>query len=76
MIPRSGRTPGEGNGTLLLDSCLGNPMDRGIWDHKESDTTEQLTHTHTLIDSYLYLGKDCCEQDIGKEVVKTHLSDH
>ena len=51
-------------------------MDRGIWDHKESDTTEQLTHTHTLIDSYLYLGKDCCEQDIGKEVVKTHSSDH
>ena len=80
MIPRSGRTPGEGNGTLLLDSCLGNPMDRGTWDHKESDTSEQLTHTHThthtLIDSYLYLGKDCYEQDIGKEVVKTHLSDH
>ena len=46
LIPRSGRTPGEGNGTLLQDSCLGNPTDRGTWDHKESDTTEQLTHTH------------------------------
>ena len=22
-------------------------MDRGAWDHKESDMTEQITHTHT-----------------------------
>ena len=22
---------GEGNGNLLQDSCLGNPMDRGSW---------------------------------------------
>ena len=30
-------------------SCLENPMKRGAcpWGHKESDTTEQLTHTHT-----------------------------
>ena len=32
-------------------SCLENPMDRSLvgyspWGHKESDTTEQLTHTH------------------------------
>ena len=26
-IPRSGRSPGEGNGNLLQYSCLGNPMD-------------------------------------------------
>ena len=23
--------PGEGNGKPLQDSCLGNPMDRGVW---------------------------------------------
>ena len=23
--------PGEGNGTLLQYSCLGNPIDRGAW---------------------------------------------
>ena len=45
-IPESGRSPGEGNGNPLQDSCLGNPMDRGAWrvtystwGCKESDTT-------------------------------------
>ena len=28
-IPRSGRSPREGNGNPLQYSCLGNPMDRG-----------------------------------------------
>ena len=45
LIPRLGRSPGEGNGNLLQYSCLGNPMDRGAWQTtvdgvtKESDTT-------------------------------------
>ena len=26
-----GRSPGEGNGNPLQDSCLDNPMDRGAW---------------------------------------------
>ena len=30
-IPGSGRSPGEGNGSPLQYSCLGNPMDRGAW---------------------------------------------
>ena len=30
-IPRSGRSPGEGNGNSLQYSCLENPMDRGAW---------------------------------------------
>ena len=29
LIPGSERSPGEGNGTPLQYSCLGNPMDRG-----------------------------------------------
>ena len=28
-IPGSGRSPGQGHGTLFQYSCLGNPMDRG-----------------------------------------------
>ena len=44
-IPESGRSPGEGNGNPLQDSCLENPMDRGDWcvtvheATKESDTS-------------------------------------
>ena len=44
-IPGSGRSPGDGNGKLLQYSCLGNPMDRGVWQAtvhgvaKESATT-------------------------------------
>ena len=29
LTPRSGRSPGEGNGNPLQYSCLGNPKDRG-----------------------------------------------
>ena len=43
-IPRSGRSPGEGNGNPLQYSCLENFMDRGAW-RAESDMTEQLS-TH------------------------------
>ena len=46
-IPGLGRPLGDGNGNPLQCSCLGNPMDRGVWQathspwgHTESDTTE------------------------------------
>ena len=45
LIPRLGRTPGEGNGNPFQYSCLGNPTDTGarrVTVHgvaKESDTT-------------------------------------
>ena len=31
LIPRSGKSPGEGNANPLEYSCLKNPMDRGAW---------------------------------------------
>ena len=31
LIPGLGRSPGEGNGNPLQDSCLENSMDRGAW---------------------------------------------
>ena len=31
LLPGSGRSPGEGNGTPLQYSSLENPMDRGAW---------------------------------------------
>ena len=30
-IPGLGRSPGEGNDNPFQYSCLGNPMDRGVW---------------------------------------------
>ena len=30
-IPGSGKSPGEGDGNPLQNSCLENPMDRGAW---------------------------------------------
>ena len=46
-IPGSGRSPGEGNGSLLQYSCLENPMDRGAWQatvaKSQRDMTEQLS---------------------------------
>ena len=31
LIPGSGRSPGDGNGNLLQNSCLENPMSGGAW---------------------------------------------
>ena len=31
LIPGSERFPGEGHGNSLQYSCLGNPMDKGVW---------------------------------------------
>ena len=58
-FPVLGRSPGEGNGNPLQNSCLGNPKDRrslvgySPWGCKELDMTEHTnshthTHTHTL----------------------------
>ena len=52
LIPGSGRSPREGNGSPLQYSYLGNPMDRGACKATfhgvaESGTTEYTTHTHT-----------------------------
>ena len=58
-IPRSGRSPGEGNGNPLQYSSLENSMDREIWQatvHGVTKSQKQLrdfhththTHTHTL----------------------------
>ena len=54
-VPGSGRCPGEGNSNLLQYSCLGNHMDRGVWQAivhgvtKELDMTWQLNNNKDLL---------------------------
>ena len=53
-IPRSGRSPGEGNGSPLQYSCLENPRDRGAWRATVYSVTKSRTwlkwlSTHTCI---------------------------
>ena len=55
-VPRSGRSPGEGNGNPLHCSYLADLMDRGAsWattmESKESDMTER-TRTHITMVSF------------------------
>ena len=57
-IPGLGRSLGEENGNPFQYSCLENPCGQKSWAgyspwcHKESDTTERLTHTHRNILTY------------------------
>ena len=49
-LGRSGRSPGEGNGSPLQHSCLESPRDKGAWratvhGAAELDTTEVAEHT-------------------------------
>ena len=49
LIPGSGRSPGEGNGNPLQQSCLGNPMDRGAWQPQSMESLRirhDRAHTH------------------------------
>ena len=48
LIPGSGRSHGEGNSYPLQNSCLENSTD-SPWDHKESDMTEQLILSLSLM---------------------------
>ena len=41
-IPWSGRSPGEGNGSPLQYSFLGNPITRGTWRATVDGVTDQL----------------------------------
>ena len=46
-IPGLGRSPGEGNGSLLQYSCRENPMDRGAWRtavHKAAKSQTRLSN--------------------------------
>ena len=69
-IPRSGRSPGEGNGSPLQYSCLGNPMDREAWQatvspwgHKESEHNS-VTKQQEFSTKKNFLRTSCFLKDI------------
>ena len=45
--PWSGRSPGEGSGNTLQDSCLENPMDRGTWQATIMESQKSWTRLST-----------------------------
>ena len=73
LIPGSGRSPGEGNGTPLQHPFLENPTDGGAWRAtvqgvSESDTTEPLHfpfsgHHHHCILVSIYSVHTVCQQE-------------
>ena len=48
LIPRMGRSPGEGNGNPLQYSCLENPKDRGAWQATVLGVAESDFHFTSL----------------------------
>ena len=55
-IHRLGRSPGVGNGNLVLHSCLENPMDRGAWWATAHGVTKSWTQlTPMQADGGMYL---------------------
>ena len=46
-IPGLGRSPGEGHGNPLQYSCLGNPMDTGVWRAPVHGITKSQTQLST-----------------------------
>ena len=58
-IPGSVRSPGDKNGNPLQCSCLGNPMDRGVWwaiVHGVEKSRTQLSDTYLLTPLWKFMG--------------------
>ena len=48
-VPGPGRSPGGGHSNSLQDSCLENPMDRGVWlatVHGVAESQIRLSNCH------------------------------
>ena len=49
-IPGSGKSPEEGNGNPLQYSCLGNPINRGVW----WPTVHWVTKSWALLSTHVH----------------------
>ena len=66
-VPGSGRSPGEGNGNLLWNSCLENPMDRGAW----WATVHGVAKSQTRLSLRLYSRKTGWKNAVGVKCQST-----
>ena len=69
LIPGWGKSPGEGNGNLIQYSCLGNPMDRGIWRARVYEVAKSLTKlsTHAQIEAWGHRFIHTCSGKISRD---------
>ena len=90
LIPSSGGyPPGEANSNPLQYSCLENPNGQrsllgcSPWGHKESDTTERLTHSDQLSkplpgmwywEGFRRYVTTLCEKECQSQVMEPHRS--
>ena len=69
LIPGSGRSPGEEDGSSLQYSCLENPMDKGDnpWKYVELFMTKQVVLSRSLSEPSFYFEPEFTKRDILKE---------
>ena len=64
-IPGLGRSPGEGNGNPLQNSCLKNPIGRGAW----QATVHEVTKSRTQLRDFtsLHLNTHLCSMFLSQK---------
>ena len=67
LIPGSGRSAGEGNGNLLQDSCLENPMDGGTWWATVHGVTKSRTQLSDFTSLHFYEHTGSSDNGLGWE---------
>ena len=65
LIPESGRSPGEGNGTPLQYPCLENPMDGGAWWATAHGVTQSRTRLSDFTSLSLTIHSPCSQWRAG-----------
>ena len=68
-IPGLGRSPEEGNGYLLQDSCLENSMDREDWQVTESMESRRVSRTEPLLLSFIPACRETLYQCATREAL-------
>ena len=64
MIPGSGRSSGEGNGSPLQYSCLENPLDREVW----WATVHGVAKSQTRLSDFTSLGEGGAQNTTHRNV--------